>query len=140
MKNERVIDMKTNIKVIGYGLWVMVALLVSAPTMAQVEQQPNDNQFRSTSTMVGSGSSYSANPTINAGGTANAPSFGGGAPSGPRYAPKPISDDEYWEEHKEELGTGISTPVGDAVLPLALMAMAFAGVIYFRRKRSALKR
>ena len=43
--------MKKNIKVIGYILWVMVALLVSAPTMAQAEaQQPNDNQFRSTST------------------------------------------------------------------------------------------
>ena len=128
--------MKTNIKVIGYGLWVMVALLVSAPTMAQVEQQPNDNQFRSTSTMVGSGSSYSANPTINAGGTANTPSLGGGAPSGPRYAPKPINDDDDWEKREEYIGGGISTPVGDAVLPLALMAVAFAGVIYLRRRKT----
>ena len=130
--------MKTNIKVIGYGLWVMVALLLSAPTMAQVEQQPNDNQFRSTSTMVGSGSSYSANPTINAGGTANAPSFGGGAPSGPRYAPKPINDDTDWDRRATEdgIGRGISTPVGDAVLPLMLMALAFTGYIALRRKKS----
>ena len=131
--------MKKNIKVIGYGLWVMVALLLSAPTMAQVEQQPNDNQFRSTSTMVGSGSSYSANPTINAGGTANAPSFGGGSPSGPRYAPKPINDDDDWEYRNEHdgIGTGISTPVGDAVLPLLAFALMFSGYIAIRRKREA---
>ena len=126
--------MKKNIKVIGYILWVMVALLVSAPTMAQAEaQQPNDNQFRSTSTMVGSGSNYSATPTINASGTANAPTFGGG---GPRYAPKPINDDSDWEDRKDDIGGGISTPVGDAVLPLMLMAVAFAGVIYLRRRKT----
>ena len=117
-------------------LWVMVALLVSAPTMAQAEaQQPNDNQFRSTSTMVGSGSNYSATPTINAGGTANAPTFGGG---GPRYAPKPINNDDDWDRRADEdgIGRGISTPVGDAVLPLMLMAVAFAGVIYLRRRKT----
>ena len=129
--------MKKNIKVIGYGLWVMVALLVSAPAMAQVEQQPNDNQFRSTSTMVGSGSSYSANPTINAGGTANTPSFGGGAPSGPRYAPKPINDDTDWEKREKDIGGGISTPIGDAVLPLLAFALMFCGYIAIRRKREA---
>ena len=131
MKSERTNDMKLKL--------IMILVLVAAfalPTMAQVgEQQPNDNQFRSTSTMVGSGSNYSATPTINASGTANAPTFGGG---GPRYAPKPINDDSDWEDRKEDIGGGISTPVGDAVLPLMLMAMAYA--VYsvarvYRRKR-----
>ena len=31
-------------------------------------------------------------------------------------------------------------PIGDAVIPLMLCAVAFCGVIYYRRKRQALKR
>ena len=125
--------MKKNIKVIGYMLWVMVALLVSAPAMAQSfsQQDPNTIQFQSTSTLQTSGSTYSSNPTLNEDGTAP-------SPTGPRRAPKPINDDDDWEYRMDDIGGGISTPIGDAVLPLMLMAMAYA--VYsvarvYRRKR-----
>jgi len=41
-------------------------------------------------------------------------------------------------ETPDDYGQGPS-PIGDAVLPLMLMAVAFCGVIYFRRKRAAQK-
>lgn len=83
--------------------------------------------FQSTSSMPGSGSSYSATPSLNADGTvayeggsytsAKAPLIGGPRKSTPN-PPDP-------------------TPLGDAVSPLMLMAGAFALFVYFRRKRSA---
>ena len=83
--------------------------------------------FQSTSSMPGSGSEYSSNPTLNADGTvayeggsytsAKAPLIGGPRKSTPN-PPDP-------------------TPLGDAVLPLLLMSLAFGMFIYFRRKRSA---
>ena len=102
-------------------LVVMVAAFV-LPTMAQFGQQdPNQVQFQSTSTMTGSGSTYAPNPSLNSTGTANAPSFGGETPGGPNRAPDPISttDDERFDE-------GLNTPLGDAILPLMLMALAYA--------------
>lgn len=133
-------DMKKNIKVIGYGLWVMVAILVSAPTMAQSfgQQDPNQTQFQSTSTMTGSGSTYAPNPSLNSTGTANAPSYGGGTPGGPFRAPDPIDNDEWWEEHKEDLGEGLSTPLGDGLIPLSLLALAYGAVVYFRKRKQTL--
>lgn len=129
-----------NVKVIGYGLLVMGMLLVGMPTQAQNfrEQEQPQAQFQSTSTMTPVGSVYSANPSLNADGTAYSPAAQ--APSGPRRAPNPINNDEDWEERKEDIGTGVDTPVGDAVLPLTLCAMLFAGVIALRRRRSALNR
>ena len=134
MKNEGVNDMKTKIKAIGYGLWVMVALLVSAPAVAQSvsQQEPNAIQFQSTSVLQTSGSTYSSTPTLNEDGTVP-------SPSGPRRAPKPINDDSDWEDRKDDIGGGISTPVGDAVLPLCLFALAYVGIVALRRRR-ALKR
>ena len=140
--DEMMKDMKKNIKVIGYGLWVMVALLLSAPTLAQSfgQQDPNQTQFQSTSTMTGSGSTYAPNPSLNSTGTANAPTYGGGNPGGPYKAVDPISDDEVWEHYKEDygIGDGLSTPIGDAILPLMVMALAYAvysAVRVYRRKR-----
>ena len=82
--------------------------------------------FQSTSSMPGSGSSYSATPSLNADGTvayeggsytsAKAPLIGGPRKSTPN-PPDP-------------------TPLGDAVLPLLLMALAFCGITYLRRKKA----
>ena len=50
--------MKKNIKVMGYGLWMMVVLFVSTPLTAQ-----NAQEWQSTSTMQGSGSAYRSQVT-----------------------------------------------------------------------------
>ena len=124
--------MKKNIKVIGYGLWVMVALLLSAPTLAQsfVQQDPNQVQFQSTSTMTGSGSTYAPTPGINTDGTAYNPAAAP-TPSGPlrtgAFLPPPPSVDE------NDSG---NAPVGDAVVPLMVMAILFSGIIYMRRRKA----
>ena len=106
---------------------IMAAALVALPAMAQqfrTSDQPQ-TEFQSTSTMQTSGSVYASQPALNADGTAYNP---GAAivpeqnPSGPRrVAPKDGSGNEF--------------PIGDAVLPLTLMALAFAGLMYLRRRR-----
>ena len=128
---------------------VMVAALV-LPTMAQSygSQRSNDRQpsatapaagFRTTSTMQGSGSTYTSNPTLESNGTASAPASG---PNKAKKAVDPISGSDVMEQYihegyfKEE--DILDTPLGDAVLPLALMALAFGGVAV-RRRRSAEK-
>lgn len=86
--------------------------------------------FQSTSSMPGSGSEYSSNPTLNADGTA---AYQGEANSSSKtnYQPRRAKKDEYNPEITEE-----DNPIGDAVLPLLLMSLAFGMFIYFRRKRS----
>ena len=116
-------EMKNILIVLG----LVSALSVSAQTLAQ---QPS-NEFQSTSTMSGSGSAYSANPTLNTDGTATY--------QGASYSPKrpgPIRKVD-WEGEKPNLPS--DSPLGDAVWPLLLCAAVFCGVIALRRKRSALK-
>ena len=120
---------------------VLVAGLL-LPTMAQSyeaqKQQPAAPAagFRSTSTMSGSGSTYSSNPSLESNGTAAAPAAK--APGGPHRAVDPISDgvDEQWYEDNLNV-TGSDMPLGDAVLPLALMAFAFGAVVAVRRRKAA---
>lgn len=88
--------------------------------------------FQSTSSMPGSGSEYSSNPTLNADGTA---AYQGEANSSSKtnYQPRRA-------KKGDENNPGITeedNPIGDAVLPLLLMSLAFGMFIYFRRKRSA---
>lgn len=112
---------------------------MALPTMAQTfgtkyAEKPSV-VFQSTSTMMGSGSTYSANPTLNTDGTAY---YNGAAASGPRRVkmdgttptPNP-GDPESGEQDNTEPG-----PVGDAVLPLLLMALAFCGVVYMRKRKA----
>ena len=124
LTNERMNDMKKLMILV-----VMVAAF-ALPTMAQnfEAQQPNAT-FQSTSTMMGSGSSYMSNPTINEYGTASSPSYSPAqASGGPRRV---IGTNPDGGEGSED------SPLGDAVLPLLLMALAFVGVITLRRKRKA---
>lgn len=80
--------------------------------------------FQSTSSMSGSGSTYSANPELNADGTATleGASYSPAKPKKPGTIHKapPINPD----------------PIGDALLPLLLMSLTFCGYLYLRRKRS----
>jgi len=114
---------------------IMAVALLALPTMGQVSDQqygataPNA-QIQSTSTFSGSGSSYSSNPTLNSDGTAtyNGASYSPAkAPGGPRR------DKEYNQEIDGDEGS----PIGDAMLPLMLMSLAFVGGIAIRRRRQA---
>jgi hypothetical protein len=113
-----------------FMMFVGVALM-ALPTMAQTFEtqkieQPNA-VFQSTSALQGSGSQYSATPMLGADGTATldeAVSTPAQAPSGPKRRRTISNPDD-----------DVNNPIGDAVLPLLLMALAFCGVVYYRRKR-----
>lgn len=110
---------------------IMAVALYALPAVAQ------NMEFRSTSTMRGTGN-YVA-PVTAVGATSAATSYSPAkAPGGPRRTP--ISGDgeggdDGWTPKTDTGGTDLS-PIGDAVLPLMLMAMLFAGVVYTRRKKA----
>lgn len=122
---------------------LMAAALVALPTMAQSfggkrsvenDQQAAQNYittqpFRSTSAMQGSGSVYSANPTVSADGSAYSPISSDMPNRGIRKSTLPGEPDE--KDDKD------NTPIGDAVLPLMLMALAYLGVRFFRARKRA---
>lgn len=106
---------------------VGVLIVCLLPLVAFAQQD-----WRSTSTMTGSGSAYM--PEVTAVGSAEASEMAttttagsaAKAPGGPRRA---------------GFDTGGDTPpgpspIGDAVLPLMLMAVAFGGVVYLRRRQT----
>jgi hypothetical protein len=82
--------------------------------------------FQSTSTMQGSGSTYSSNPMLNAEGQAtyttqeSSPAY---SPGGPRRINTPGAG-------------GTQQPLGDALIPLLLMVMAYATYLLLRRRKS----
>ena len=120
--------MKKSIKVIGYGLLVIGMLLVGMPVMAQQQE------WKSTSTMQGAGSTLSPNIT-----TVGASSASSIATTTDSYAPAKAPGGP-----KRVIGTnqdgGVTTdnssPIGDAMLPLMLMAIAFGAYIAIRRKKA----
>ena len=111
-------------------MMIMGVALMALPIMAQSfrttqAEQPNA-AFHSTSVMVGSGSQYSSNPMLNTDGTAaynDEPTTYSPAQAPQNAGPRKLP--------------GNPQPIGDAVLPLMLMAGAFGMFVYFRRKRSA---
>ena len=118
---------------------IIMAAVFALPAMAgwiNQEQQnaaAQPNAFQSTSTMQGSGSAYSATPAaLNEDGTASAPS------SGPRKAKQDVGLPDIPVIH-EDVNPEALVPVGDAVLPLMLMAAAGAGIIALRRRKAAVK-
>jgi hypothetical protein len=122
-------------------LMILAAALIALPALAQTfganpAEQPNA-VFQSTSTMTGSGSSYSANPTLNNDGTASYnEATTSTRNSGPRRAKMEGEDDDWG--HNQQIGEGNdASPLGDTLLPLLLMSLAFGMFVYFRHKRSA---
>ena len=111
---------------------IMTVALVAAvvlPTKAQSfgAEQPNAT-FQSTSTMTGSGSTYSSNPTLNEDGTAAY----SGVPSGPRKAKKdgagtPSTPGQGQQENQ--------FPLGDAMWPLLAMLAVYCAARVYRRRR-----
>ncbi|MBQ6791132.1 MAG: hypothetical protein IJP76_06795 [Paludibacteraceae bacterium] len=115
---------------------VLMTCLLPLAANAQDWQNQNAQNWQTTSVMQGSGSSYSSQVTavgaVSAShlGTTTTETYSPQA-GGPRRVigtnPDPgITDDN-------------SSPIGDAMLPLLLMAVVFCGAIYFRRKRAAQK-
>ncbi len=118
---------------------IMGVALIALPTMAQVFEQQSQQygatapnaQIQSTSTFTGSGSSYSSNPTLNGDGTAayNGASYSPAkAPGGPRK--------NGFDDTPHPGSTDPGSPIGDAVLPLMLMALAFVGGIALKRRKA----
>lgn len=109
---------------------IMAVALVSLPTMAQKfkEHDQKSVQFQSTSTMAPVNSQYSAQPMLNEDGMAYNPATQTStrSGSGPRKLPGMPDNSEYQD----------NTPLGDAVLPLMLMALAFCGIVALRRRRA----
>ncbi len=117
------IDMKK------FMMIIMAVALMALPTMAQ---QPD---WKSTSTMQGTGSAYA--PQVMEVGATTVPTI---ATTTESYSPaKAPSGPRRGFDHGAETGQSTEFPIGDAVLPLMLMAMLFAGVVYTRRKKQAAK-
>ena len=108
---------------------IMAVALIALPTMAQQQE------WKSTSTMQGTGSSYS--PQVTSVGATTVGEMATTTESySPAKAPGPRRDfykPDSGGDHDEE------SPIGDAVLPMLLCAAVFCGFIALRRKRSALK-
>ena len=135
--------MKSDMRKILLIVVMVAAFLLPAMAQSYGTQSSTDRQhsvsapasgFRSTSTMQGSGSTYTPNPGLESNGTAAAPAAAK-APGGPHRAPDPVSSDEWWElpENKDE--KGLDAPVGDAVLPLTLLACAYLIIRVARRRK-----
>ncbi len=124
--NERMKDMR---KVVI--MMIMGVALMALPTMAQ--------DWQSTSAMQGSGSAYSAQVTAvgaaevtDMASTTTDGSSGPNRRKGKKEDPDPFGGGTITDTpNPNEPGT----PIGDAMLPMLLMAMLFAGVVYTRRKR-----
>ena len=131
-------------KVAVIGLLALMPIVVNAveyknmyrPTrydrhMTAMQAEAPSAVFRSTGTLAGSGSAYSANPVLGEDGTATlggASSAPAKAPGGPRRIVNPDGDDEDDTEN--------GTPIGDALLPLLLLACAYLCTRVFRRNRA----
>lgn len=87
--------------------------------------------FQSTSALPASGSEYTPNPELNADGTA--------AYQGETYSPAKAARLPGGMRKSSDAGNPggrTPTPIGDAVLPLLFMSLAFCGYLYLRHKRS----
>ena len=112
---------------------IALILWITLPVFAQfnhnAQTMPNAS-FRSTSTMVPTGSVYSSNPMLSADGTA---AYNGVPTPGPRKMRMEEGDDEITITTPGQGGS--QAPLGDALIPLMIMALAFAGYIYLKRKK-----
>lgn len=109
---------------------IMAVALVALPTMAEIEG------WRSTSVLQGASGTYQA-PITEVGAvsvqemaTTTESYSPAKAPSGPRRAKMGDFDDSPEGGEGDE-----GSPIGDAVLPLMLMALAFGGYIAIRRRK-----
>ena len=110
---------------------LMAVALIALPAMAQQQE------WQSTSAMKTSGSNYT--PQVNAIGAESANQMATttttesySPANGPRKQ-KSGYDDLF--DYGGDTGQSTEFPIGDAMLPLMLMAVVFGGVVAFRRRR-----
>ena len=127
--NERKIDMKRIVMII------MAVALIALPTMAQQEE------WQSTSSMKGSGSVYAPQVTgvgavgvDNLASTTTTETYSPGRAGGPHKAK--MEGDPFGTNQDAGHTEDESSPIGDGLLPLMVMAVAFCGVVYFRRRKA----
>ena len=122
MKNEvnRAQGAKKSMRYLLTVLATVSVLGVYAQGLAQQEQ----TVFQSTSTMSGSGSSYSSNPSLNSDGTASyTPAQAPGRPGHIRRDGDPFGGETIGDvTNPNEPGT----PIGDVFWPLMLLACVYA--------------
>ena len=128
--------MKNTLKYLLITFAVIMGMSVNAQNLAQ---QPVP-QFRSTSSMVTSGSTL---PQAAQSGAYTTYDYG----YNPSRANKPglrredLDGDGFEDEEFGEHGDDpYADPIGDALLPLLLMALAFGTYVALKRKRKTVKR
>lgn len=120
-------------------MFIMAVALVALPTMAQ------QDQWQSTSTMQGSGSTYSSQVTgVGAAGVSNmATTTDSYSPAGAGRrkveTPGGGSSGEGGTGHNNPGTGGYDSPVGDALIPLLLCACMYLSVRVFLKRKRALK-
>ena len=126
--------MKTRVYIIA--LLSVVAVFVNAQTFSS--QRPANTDPIQSQQIMTTGGTYNGtvyepfnNTTPSEQSEVGASYSPAKAPSGPRRAGD-------WGQGLDEYGQGPS-PIGDALLPLMLMAVAFCGVVYLRRRKAAAK-
>ncbi len=113
---------------------LMAVALIALPTMAQQQE------WQSTSAMQTSGSNYT--PQVNAIGAEGAYQMATTTTTdtyspGRAHRAKKEGEDDPWGHNQDAGETDEGSPIGDAMLPLMLCALAFGGVVAFRRRREA---
>lgn len=126
-------------KALRYLLIAMVLVLATMSAQAQFAQQDNqDYQFRSTSTLVGSGSSL---PNAAQSGVVVGSTFpGDNSSSNGRKPRRSIGDGDDDIPVPGDNEDPNATPVGDGVWALLLLALAYGGYMVYRRRKVALHR
>ena len=127
-------DMKNRVIV------MIMAAVFALPAMAgwikQEQQNATEQQsaFQSTSAMQGSGSPYSSTPIeLNDKGIATYEDTTEPEPAYIVRGPRKVGSMPGMPDTKD---TKDNTPIGDAVLPMMLMAAAAAGAVAWRRRKA----
>ena len=132
MRNEvnRAHKAKTTLRYLLILIGLVSVLSVQAQGIAQMPTTP----FRSTSTMVGSGSTLpvAAHTGVRVTGT-KVGTYADASYASQSSRPRRIGGNTEGGSGDRE--DPYKDPIGDAMLPLMLMAMLFAGVIAVRKKR-----
>ena len=120
VKSERNTDMRAKIVMI-----IMAVALIALPAMAQQQE------WKSTSVMQGTGSTLA--PQVTEVGASSAAEMGTTTTT-ETYSPAKSRPRKGFDVGGES-GRSDEYPIGDAVLPMLLMAVFFAGIVYYRRKK-----
>ena len=113
---------------------IMAVALIALPAMAQQQE------WKSTSAMPGTGSTYS--PQLTEVGATSAADMGVTTTT-ETYSPAKgkarkvgEADDDPWGTNPDAGEKDEGSPIGDAMLPMLMMAVIFAGIVYYRRKKT----